>query len=91
MSKKERIKQLYELTEESNDEKLLQELQELQAEYATESEIDILDELTPDQYRQLMESVERADRGEVVSWEEFQKEFDEWRTKLKSNYKQKKK
>jgi hypothetical protein len=35
MSKEERIKQLYELTEKSDDESLLQELQESEAEYAT--------------------------------------------------------
>jgi hypothetical protein len=86
MSKEERIKQLYELTEKSDDESLLQELQESEAEYATGSEIDILDELTPEQYRQLMESAGRSDRGEVIPWDEFVKRFEEWRTPFKQNY-----
>jgi hypothetical protein len=91
MSKEERIKQLYELTEESNDERLLQELQELEAEYASESEIDILDELTPEQYRELMESVEESRKGNDASWEQFRTNFREWRTKFKSMKRSRKK
>ena len=91
MTKEERKKELYALTAELDDEDLKQELHELEAEYATEPEIDILDELTPEQYRELMEADERFERGEGIPWEQFRTSFNEWRTNYKLTHKSKKK
>ena len=42
------------------------------------------DELTEEQERLLNQAIEEADRGETVSFEEFKKRMDLWRTGLKS-------
>jgi hypothetical protein len=91
MTKEERIKELYALTAEIDDEDLKQELHELEAEYATEPEIDILDELTPEQYRQLMQADEDMENGLGIPWEEFRTSFNQWRTQFESTHKSKKK
>lgn len=51
--------------------------------YGDSSERDILDDLSPDQLRDLEESIEESERGETVPIEEFFKIFDEWRTESK--------
>jgi hypothetical protein len=79
----ESIKPSYPLPSEIDDEQDLQELQESEAEYATEPEIDILDMLTPEQYKELMDNVAESEKGNVLSWDEFEKQFNEWRTKFK--------
>ena len=79
----ESLKPSYPLPSEIDDEQGLQELQESEAEYATEPEIDILDMLTPEQYRELMETVEESKKGNVIPWEEFKITFKEWITQFK--------
>jgi hypothetical protein len=90
MTKEER-KELYALTAEVDDEDLAQELHELEAEYATEPEIDILDELTPEQYSELMQAHEDMKNGLGIPWNEFRTNFYQWRTQFKSTHRPKKK
>lgn len=80
--KEEAIQQPGMLTEEMKLELTMEEQQESEAENSTEpeSEIDILDMLTPEQYKELMESVKESDKGNVLTLEELRKEFEEWRT-----------
>ena len=42
------------------------------------------DDLTEEQLRELDEAIKEIDRGETITYEEFKKNMDEWRTKLKS-------
>lgn len=83
MSKVDSIKPPYPLPSEIDEELELAEVQESEAEYSTEPEIDILDMLTPEQYQELMDSVEESKKGNDDSWDEFRKNFNEWRTKFK--------
>jgi hypothetical protein len=65
------------------DEAELNQVNEEESYYGDSSEKDILDDLSPDQLRDLEESIEESERGETTSWEEFRKNFDEWRAEYK--------
>lgn len=71
------------LTESSAPELLIEEQQQYEVECAIDRETDILDLLTPEQYRELMEAEKECDNGEVFSLDEFRKEFSTWRTEFK--------
>lgn len=72
--------ELHKLIDEIEDEEALNILREDAAVYAGKK--DILDDLTEEELRELDESIAEADRGEVVTYEEFQKHMEEWKRKL---------
>jgi hypothetical protein len=65
------------------DETELNQVNEEASYYGDNSERDILDDLSPDQLRDLEESIEESERGETIPIEEVFKNFDEWRSELK--------
>jgi O6-methylguanine-DNA--protein-cysteine methyltransferase len=81
-------KKLHELIDSIDDEHILNVLNEDIVPYVLENRTqeahDIEDELTEEQLKDLDESIAEADRGETISYEEFKKNMEEWRTKLKS-------
>ncbi len=81
MSKKTIKEKLYKLIEEIEDEQALNMLMEDAAYYSAASKRDILDDLTPEQLKELDEAIAEADRGETMTLEEFKKETARWRTK----------
>jgi predicted transcriptional regulator len=87
-NKEELKKKLHELIDSIEDEHTLSVLNEDIVPYVienrTEETHDIEDDLTEEQLKDLDESIAEADRGETISYEEFKKNMEEWRTKLKS-------
>jgi predicted transcriptional regulator len=81
-------KKLHELIDSIDDEHTLSVLNEDIVPYVIENRTkeadDIEDDLTEEQLKDLDESIAEADRGETISFEEFKKNMEEWRTKLKS-------
>jgi hypothetical protein len=65
------------------DEAELNQVNEEASYYGDSSDRDILDDLNPEQLRDLEESIEESERGETIPWEEFLKNFDEWRAEYK--------
>lgn len=65
------------------DETELNQVNEEASYYGDSSERDILDDLSPDQLRELEESIEESERGETIPIEEFWKNFNEWRAEYK--------
>lgn len=87
--KKEELKQkLYKLIDSIDDEHLLHVLHEDVVPYVIESKGKETDEAenepTEEQLEELDEAVAEADKGETISYEEFKKNMDEWRTRLTS-------
>lgn len=87
-TKKEEIKQkLYKLIDSIDDEHLLNVLDENVVPYIIENKPKHADDvekvLTEQQLKELDEAIAEADRGETISYEEFKKNMDEWRTRLK--------
>jgi PHD/YefM family antitoxin component YafN of YafNO toxin-antitoxin module len=81
-------KKLHELIDSIEDEHTLSVLHEDIVPYVIENRTkeadDIEDDLTEEQLKDLDESIAEADRGETISFEEFKKNMEEWRTRLKS-------
>lgn len=84
MTDKKIKKEIHKLIDEINDEDTLNILKEEITAYSTTSPKDILDELTPSQLKDLEDSIAKADRGDMLTLDEFKKSMNEWRTKLKS-------
>ena len=73
--KEEIRKEQHKLIDEIDDEESLNLLKEEATAYASGK--DIMDELTPEQLKELEESIAEADRGEgLMTLEEFRKELD---------------
>ncbi len=87
-NKEELKKKLHELIDGIEDEHTLSVLNEDIVPYVIENQTqaahDVEDDLTEEQLKDLDESIAEADRGETISYEEFKKNMEEWRTKLKS-------
>lgn len=84
MKTKQELKQdLYKLIDSIEDEELLQELKEDVVPYMIASRNEPVedDDLTEEQEKELREAIAEADRGEIVSYDEFKKEMSRWLTK----------
>ena len=66
------------------DETVLNQVMEDVAFYATKK--DIVDELSPDQLTELDKAIEEADKNEIIPWDDFKKEMNEWRKNSSTNY-----
>jgi hypothetical protein len=75
MSKEIKSK-IYKLVDAIEDEAVLNQLMEDAAFYATKK--DIVDELNPAQRMELDKAIEEADKKEVITWDDFKKEINEW-------------
>jgi hypothetical protein len=82
-SKEELKKELHALIDSIDDEETLNVLHDDMVPLVIErdSETDIIDELTPEQQKELEEAIKEADAGETISWEEFLNAMKRWRTK----------
>ena len=70
---------IYQLLESIEDETVLnQEMEEMNF-YASKK--DVVDELNPDQLKELDNAIEEADNKETISWHDFKKEMKEWKIK----------
>ena len=70
---------IYEMLDNITDEKVLNQVMEDVAFYASKK--DIIDQLTPEQLEQLDTAIQEADKNETLSWDDFKKEMAEWRKK----------
>ena len=70
---------IYQLLESIEDEGVLNQVMEEVAFYATKK--DVVDELNPDQLKELDNATEEADNKETISWHDFKKEMKEWKIK----------
>ena len=77
MNKKELKKKLHRQIDELDDEAALQMLHEAAVEYG-KAEVDILDELTPEQMARLNESLQQLDNGQWKTHEEVMKLSRTW-------------
>ena len=78
MSKAVKTK-IYQLLEGIEDEAVLNQVMEDVAFYATKK--DIVDELNPDQLKELDKAIRETDNKETISWDDFKKEMKEWKKK----------
>lgn len=78
MSKAVKAK-IYKLLEGIEDEAVLNQVMEDVAFYATKK--DIVNELGPDQLKELDKAIKEADNKETISWDDFKKEIKEWKKK----------
>ncbi|MFC0772547.1 hypothetical protein [Terrimonas alba] len=67
------------LLDEIEDEAVLNQLMEEVAFYANKK--DIVDQLSPDQLKELDKAIEEVDNKQTISWGDFKKEMKEWRKK----------
>lgn len=79
MSRSQKTKKIYELLEGIKDEAVLNQVMENVTFYTNKK--DIVDELDPDQLKELDKAIEEADNKETISWDDFKKEMGEWRKK----------
>ena len=81
-------KKLHELIDSIDDEHTLSVLHEDVVPYVIENRSKEADEeeddLTEDELKELDEAIEEVDRGETISFEEFKKNMEEWRARLRS-------
>lgn len=70
---------IVQMLESIEDETVLNQVMEDVAFYATKK--DIVDELNPNQLKELDKAIEEADNKETISWDDFKKEMNEWRKK----------
>jgi hypothetical protein len=81
-------KKLHELIDNIDDEHTLSVLNDDVVPYVIENRTkeanDIEDDLTEEELKELDEAIEEADRGETISFEEFKKNMEEWRARLKA-------
>ena len=78
MSKAVKTK-IYQLLDGIEDEAVLNQLMEDVVFYATKK--DIVDQLAPDQLKELDKAIKEADNKETISWGDFKKEMKEWKKK----------
>jgi hypothetical protein len=78
MSKAVKTK-IYQLLEGIEDDAVLNQVMEDVAFYAAKK--DIVDELNPDQLKELDKAIKEADNKETISWDDFKKEMKEWKKK----------
>jgi hypothetical protein len=88
-NKKEELKEkLYKLIDSIEDEHVLNMLNEDVMPYVIENRTKELDEaesnLTEEQLNELDEAIAEVDKGDTITYEEFKKNMEAWRTKLKS-------
>jgi hypothetical protein len=85
-TKQELKEELHRLIDSIEDEQVLNELNEDVVPYmiASRNEPAEDDDLTEEQEKELREAIAEADRSETISFEEFKKSTDRWRTELKS-------
>lgn len=72
---------IYKKVDQLNDESFLQMVDEAVTAYSSTSKTDILDDLTPDQYQRLQESIKQVDEGQTFSNKEIKKKTKEWLSK----------
>lgn len=70
---------IFKLLEGIEDEAVLNQVMEDVAFYATKK--DIVNELKPDQLKELDKAIKEADNKETIPWKEFKKEMKEWKEK----------
>ena len=70
---------IYQLPESIEDETVLNQVMEEGNFYATKK--DIVDEITPDQLKELDKAIEEAGNKETISWNDLKKEMKEWKIK----------
>ena len=70
---------IYKMLEGIEDKTVLNQVMEDVAFYATKK--DIVDELSPNQLKELDKAIEEADNKETIPWDDFKKEMNEWRKK----------
>ena len=79
---KDEVRQLkekiYNQIDELDDETALQMLEEAVSAFVSPSKADILDELNEDQQRRLQESIQQADEGKLLTYEEVKQKSKEW-------------
>jgi hypothetical protein len=80
-SKEELKKELHQLIDSIDDEETLNVLHDDVVPYLAKSKVDILDELSDEQQKDLLLSIEESERGDNYSKEEFLKILEQWRTK----------
>jgi hypothetical protein len=68
---------IYQLVDAIENEGVLQMVMEDIAYYADKK--DIIDELNEEQLKELNEAISEADNSEIIGWEDFKKEMDEWK------------
>jgi hypothetical protein len=80
-------RKLHELIDSIEDEHTLSVLHEDIVPYVIENRTkeadDVEDDLTEEDLKELDEAIEEIDRGETISFEEFKKNMEEWRARLK--------
>ncbi len=81
MSGKKIKKEIHQLIDAIEDENILNMLKEDISTYTKTSGKDILDELTPEQVKELDEAIKDVDEGNLVSWDKYVKATERWRTK----------
>ena len=67
------------LLDEIEDEAVLNQLMEDVAFYASKK--DIIDQLSPEQLKELDKAIEEAGNKETISWDDFKKEMKGWKKK----------
>ena len=84
MSKEKLKKELHTLIDNTEDEELLNMVKEDIVAYQTESkkEYDDLSDLSPEDRQELEELATEDPMKDTISYEEFLKNIDEWRSKL---------
>ena len=85
MSKENLKKELHKLIDDTEDEELLNMVKEDIIAYQTESkkEFDDLSDLTPEERQELEELATEDIDKDTVSFEEYQKQMQEWRSRLR--------
>jgi predicted RNA-binding protein YlqC (UPF0109 family) len=75
-------KELHQLIDSIDDEETLNVLLDDIVSFVIEqdSETDIMEELTPEQQKELDAAIKEADEGKVISFEEFKNMMAQWRT-----------
>ena len=70
---------IYKMLEEIEDESVLNQVMEDVAFYTTKK--DIVDDLNPEQLKELDKAIAEADNKETITWDDFKNEMNEWRKK----------
>lgn len=70
---------IYELIDSIKDEATLTQVMEDVTFYASKG--DIIDQLTPDQIKELDAAIAEVESGQTITWEDFKKEMNEWSKK----------
>jgi predicted transcriptional regulator len=81
MDKKKLKEELHQYIDKLEDETALSMLHEATVEYEKAGQKDILDELTPEQFARLQESIKQANEGKTFTHEEALKRIEAWRSK----------